>query len=198
MVKMAERSERNVRSRCSVFDDHTFSPRKVERPVGSGPIADEEREPRVAGTALPFAIRPMEAWGPGGGRDQELCPLGLSTLGNPRRIGIRTNQNAHTAKGLSGDGGDPVPRARPGFVADPEGVDLPVGAEDGAVGRNDKHGVVKCCRLRVLFGMGQKDGHVQSCDQLAEVFHPRVWWWHNPVGADLRRQRRSRRYRVQA
>jgi hypothetical protein len=50
----------------SVFDDHTFGLRKVKRPVGSGPIADEEREPRVAGTALPFAMRPMEAWGPRG------------------------------------------------------------------------------------------------------------------------------------
>jgi hypothetical protein len=50
----------------SVFDDHAFSPGKVERPVGPGPIADQEREPRVAGTALPFAIHPMEALRPGG------------------------------------------------------------------------------------------------------------------------------------
>jgi hypothetical protein len=61
----------------AVFDDHTLGPRKVERPVGSGPITDEEWEPCVARTALPFAVRPMEAWGSGGRRDQEFCPLGL-------------------------------------------------------------------------------------------------------------------------
>jgi hypothetical protein len=47
-----------------IFDDHAFSLRKVQGPVGSSAIADQEREPRVAGAALPFAIRPMEAWGP--------------------------------------------------------------------------------------------------------------------------------------
>ena len=51
------------------FHNHTFGPRKVERPVGSGPIADEKRESRVACTALPFAVRPVEARGSGGGRD---------------------------------------------------------------------------------------------------------------------------------
>jgi hypothetical protein len=59
----------------SVFDDHAFSHGKVERLVGPGPIADQER--RIAGTALPFAVRPVEARGSGGGGDQELCPLGL-------------------------------------------------------------------------------------------------------------------------
>lgn len=56
----------------AIFDDHALGPRKIERAVGPGLVADEEREPRIARAALPFVVRPVEARGPGGGGDQEL------------------------------------------------------------------------------------------------------------------------------
>jgi len=49
-----------------VLGYYTLGLTKVERPVWSGPIADDEREPRVPGASFPFAVRAMEARRPCG------------------------------------------------------------------------------------------------------------------------------------
>jgi hypothetical protein len=65
-IPLDHENGRAFRAQCQeplpVLDNHAFGLREVERSVGSGPIADQERKSHVSATLLPFAVRPVEAW----------------------------------------------------------------------------------------------------------------------------------------
>jgi hypothetical protein len=58
-------------------------------------------------------------------------------------------------------------------------------SKDGAIGGDHEYRVVQFCRLLVSFWMRQEHGHMQARGQLANISHPWIGLWHDPVGADL-------------
>jgi hypothetical protein len=58
-------------------------------------------------------------------------------------------------------------------------------AHDRAVRVNNKHGVMEFASLTIPFWMGEKQGHAQSSDELAQAAHPRIRLRDYPISADL-------------
>ena len=66
IANITDRAEDKDSSTPPVLGYDTLGLTKVERSIWSGPIADDEREPRVPGASFPFAVRPMETRRPCG------------------------------------------------------------------------------------------------------------------------------------
>jgi hypothetical protein len=61
-------------------------------------------------------------------------------------------------------------------------------AHDSAIGSDHKDCIVEFTSLTVPFWLGEEHGHVESRHQLANVHHPQIGLWHDPLGADTIRK----------
>ena len=154
MVNMAERAERNVRSRSPSLTITLSAP--VKSSVRSGPVRLQTKSGSPV-SRVQRSHSPSGPWKPGAQAADETrssAPWACKLWAIPGEYASAQMRIPTRRNGSAGMGVTRVPRTRPCLVADPEGVDLPMGAKDGAVGRDHKHRVVEFGRLRVPFRMG--------------------------------------------